>query len=358
MKIKYTTLIILSIFLLGACVKEDYFGESEYANLKKISLSNQSKNAEINPKLAKVRVEIPGGIDLSEIIVQAIELSSFASTDLLVGDTINIQNPYTFTIISENGTERLWTIEAFVASETPQLDNGDLNLWYETNTGYYEPGESANNTIWATGNKGSQLLNRLATTPIDLGNGNVAAKMTTLHNGPLGSLFNTPISAGSLFTGIFNADNIDPADPSAATEFGTPFSGRPHAIKLKYSYKPGEENKDKNEETLNYSDAADIYALLEVRINGVTERLATAWLRTEETQNELIEITIPFNYGALDNSFPEYMIPENGLFVEEEKVEYILPTHIVFVASSSFDGAQFSGAVGSELIIDDIELLY
>ena len=41
------------------------------------------------------------------------------------------------------------------------------------------------------------------------------------------------------------------------------------------------------------------------------------------------------------------MQPENRLFVASDEVEFILPTHITFVASSSFDGANFAGAVGS-----------
>lgn len=358
MNFKNITLIFSSLLLFSACVKEDYFGESSQANIKNIALSNQSGSAIINTEEAKVTVEIPGGVDLSAIIVQDLKLSSFTSSSIAIGDTVNIQEPLSVNLISENGTTRTWTIEAFVASATPQLDNNNLNFWYETATGYFEPGESANNTIWATGNRGTQLLNRLATIPKDLGNGNLAAQMETLSNGPLGAVFGAPISAGSLFTGVFNPDDIDPTNPAAATEFGTPFAGRPSAIQFKYSYTPGEVNKAQNGNVLDYSDAADIYALLEVRLDGETQRLATAWFRTDELQEDLVIIEIPFTYGELDGSFPDYTQPENGLFVAAEQVDFILPTHITFVASSSFDGANFAGAVGSLLIVDDIELIY
>lgn len=355
---KYIFLTLINLLLFTSCLKEDYFGESDIAHIKKIRLSNQSGIALINTQDASVTVEIPGGIDLSQIIVQEIEISSFATSSIAVGDTINIQEPLMVDLISEDGSLHIWTIQAFVASQTPQLANYKLNHWYETATGYFEPGESVANTIWATGNRGSQLLNKIATTPKDLGEGNLAARMETLSNGPLGSVFGAPISAGSLFTGVFNADNIDPKDPSAATEFGTPFAGRPTAIQFKYSYKAGETNKDKTGAVLEYSDAADVYAFLEVRLNDTTERLATAWFRTDELQENLISFTMPFTYGELDSSFPDYMQPENGLFVAGNQVDFILPTHIVFVASSSFDGANFAGAVGSLLVIDDVELIY
>ena len=358
MNLKYIAVLSSIVFLFTSCINEDYFGESSYAEIKKITVSNQSGNAIINTEEAKVTVEIPGGVDLSGITVQTLELSSFASGNISVGDTIDLNDPFTVNLISENGTARTWTISAFVASATPQLDNGNLNKWYQTATEYYEPGESAATTIWATGNRGTQLLNKLATYPKDLGNGNLAAQMETLSNGPLGAVFGTPISAGSLFTGFFNPDKIDPSNPEAATEFGTPFAGRPKSLKLKYSYEPGTVNKSKSGAPLDYSDACDIYVLLEVRINGNVERLATAWLRSDALQSELTTVEIPFQYGDLNANAPEYMQPENGRYVDAEQVAYILPTHLSFVASSSFDGANFAGAVGSKLVVDDIELVY
>lgn len=358
MDLRHIMLLLGTTLFFTSCIKEDHFGASEYANIKKIVVSNQSGNAVINSENATVMVEIPGGVDLSEITIQTLELSSFAESDLGVGDAINLNDEVSMNIISENGTNRQWTISAFVASATPQLDNYDLNQWYLTATDYYEPGESAANTIWGTGNRGTQLLNRLATIRKDLGNGNFAAQMETLDNGPLGGIFGAPISSGSIFTGFFNPDNIDPANPEAAIEFGTPFAGRPEKLKFKYSYKPGEINKDKQGNILVYSDGCDIYAILEVRLDGNVERLATAWFRSEDLQTDLITADMVFTYGPLDNSFPDYMKPENNQYVDEASAAYILPTHITFVAASSFDGAKFAGAIGSTLVVDDVELVY
>jgi len=358
MNLKSILLFLGTTLLLSSCIKEDHFGESEYANIKKIVVSNQSGNAVIDKTIGTVTVEIPGGVDLSEITIQTLELSSFAVSNIGEGDAIDLNDDFLMNIVSENGTSRTWTITAFVASAAPQLDNYELNKWYETATGYYEPGESANNTIWATGNRGTQLLNRLATIPKDLGNGNLAAQLETLDNGPLGTIFGAPISSGSIFTGIFNPDAIDPTNPAAATEFGTPFAGRPESLKFKYSYKPGDVNKNKQGEVLSYDDACDIYALLEVRLDGEIQRLATAWFRSDDLQPDLSTMEIEFAYGPLDESFPDYMKPENNLYVDAATAAYILPTHISFVAASSFDGDKFAGAIGSLLVLDDIEMVY
>jgi hypothetical protein len=52
------------------------------------------------------------------------------------------------------------------------------------------------------------------------------------------------------------------------------------------------------------------------------------------------------------------MYPENNAYVSDDLAQFALPTHITFVASSSFDGANFAGAIDSTLIIDDVELVY
>lgn len=358
MGIKNIILVCSAVVFFTSCIKEDHFGKSEYANIKKLELSNQSGNAIINSNEATVTVEIPGGVNLTEITIETLELSSFATSDIQLGETIDLNDDVILTLVSENGTARQWTIIAFVASEAPQLDNYDLNQWYKTATNYYEPGASASTTIWGTGNRGTQLLNKLATIPKDLGNDNLAAQMETLDNGPLGKLVGTPISSGSLFTGFFNPDKISTTNPEAAIEFGTPFAGRPRKIKLKYSYKPGEVNKDKAGTILDTKDACDIYAFLEVRLDGKIERLATAWFRSDALQSDIITVEIPFTYGALDSSFPNYMQPKNSQFVDSDSALFMLPTHITFVASSSYDGANFAGAVGSKLVVDDIELIY
>ena len=350
---------VLALFLiLFSCVKEDYFGLSPYGNIKDLVVSNQATNAKINTDSLSIVIEIPGGVDLSEIEIQSIEVSSFATADKQPGDVLDLNTPQTILVTAEDGSIHAWTLSSFVASVSPQLDNGDFNLWYKTASDYYEPGESASNTIWGTGNQGTQILGKLATTPFDLGNENLAVKMETLDNGRLAGTFGAPISAGSVFTGVFNPDNIDPADPQAAIEFGTPFVGRPELLRLKYSYVPGDENKDKPGNVLDYPDACDIYALLEIRLGGKTERLATAWFRSDELQEDLTSLELNFTYGPLDSSFPEYMFPADQGFVSSDSASFVLPTHITLVASSSYDGANFAGAIGSTLIIDDVEMVY
>lgn len=349
---------LLAAAALFSCVDEDYYGASQYGNIKEILVSNQSGNAIIMTDSLLVTVEIPGGVDLSAITIENIKVSSFARANKQEGDMLNLENDDTIDITAEDGSIFTWTIRAFVASSTPQLDNGNLNSWYLARGNYYEPGTDANSTIWGTGNPGTQILNNLATIPEDLGADNLAAKMITLDNGTLAGTFGAPISAGSIFTGFFNSDNIELSNPQAAIEFGTPFSGRPVKVRFKYSYVPGPVNKNGDGEVLDYSDACDIYAILEIRQGGGIQRLGTAWFRSEVIQEALVTQEIVFTYGELDASFPEYMYPVDNSYVSNQLAQFALPTHITFVASSSFDGANFAGAIDSTLVIDDVELVY
>lgn len=357
MKYLYT-LVPIIVFLLNACVNDDYFGQSPHGNINNIEISNQASQAQIDAGNKIVNVDFPPGVNLDSCTIQVLQLSSFAESDHKVGDVLDLTKNAEITVTAEDGTSYTWEIHPYVASSTPQLDNSDFNLWYQTPDGYLEPGADASSSIWGTGNPGTQILGLTATTPFEVASDNMAVRMETLYNGKLAETFGTPISAGSIFTGLFDKDAIDPSDPEAAISFGTPFAGRPLTFKLNYSYVPGEENKDKNGTSLADEDQCDIYILLEIRNPGSVERLATAWFRSSVNQTEYRTIEIPFAYGPLDSSFPKYMFPESGNFVSADSASFVLPTHITFVASSSYDGANFAGAVGSILYIDDLELIY
>ena len=341
-----------------ACVDDDFFGLSSFARIKTIELSNQASAAVIDNNAATVMVEFPPGVDISQTEVRVLTLSSFATAEIVVGDIVNMNNDLQVTVTAEDGTMANWTIIPNIAGANPQLPNRDFEQWYMTSGGYLEPGESQENTIWGTGNPGTQLLDILTTTPYEVTDQNTAVRMETKFNGPLPAAFGTPISAATIYIGKFNTENIDPSDPRAAIDFGSPFTGRPKAFTLDYTYQPGPENQDRNQGPLPYSDQCDIYLLLEVRNQSSVKRLGTAWFRSDAAVGNFEEIEVPVVYGELDSSFPDFMKPADGSYVSADSAQFVLPTHVTFVASSSFDGDNFAGAVGSLLFIDNLELIY
>ncbi len=356
---KYRFLLIVMLAgVLASCIEQDFFGLSPHANIKTIEVTNQAGAAAIDAAEGTVTIEMPAGVDLSQTGVRTLTFSTFATASVNAGDVIDFREELPVIVTAEDGSSRTWTLIPQVATATPQLSNADFNLWYKTNAGYFEPGESAANTIWGTGNPGTQLLGLLSTTPIELEDENIAPQMETLDNGRLAASLGFPIAAGTVYTGFFDTDRIDPSDPEAAIDFGVPFAARPTAFRVKYRYEPGAENKDRDGNVLAEGDGCDIYCLLELRTSNNTRRLATAWFRSTDLQADLTEITVDFTYGRLPDSAPDYTKPDNGLYIEGDSANIVLPSHLTFVASSSYGGATFQGAIGSELLIDDLVLEY
>ena len=350
--------IIASLLLISACISEDFFGLSTWGEIKSIEVLNQASQAVIDSEEKIVTIEFPAGVDLTNITIQQMTLSSFATSDINVGDTINLSDSVTVNVTAEDRvTMTTWKLVSAVGSNNPQLPNSDFNLWYQTPDGYFEPGEDAASTVWGTGNPGTKLLGLFATTPLERTQDDFAARMETLDNG-LPPIIGTPISAATIYTGKFNPDEIDISNPQAAIDFGTPFAARPSGFKLSYVYTPGPENKDKSGNPLSYSDACDIYLLLEVRTSTSSKRLATAWFRGDASVEEPTELQLDLTYGELPADAPDYSKPPDGQYVRADSADFILSTHLTFVATSSFDGANFAGAIGSLLIIDDLELIY
>ena len=158
-----------------------------------------------------------------------------------------------------------------------------------------------------------------------------------------------PVTAGTLFTGRFDINGAinHPTDPRQATHFGTPFSLRPVSFKFKYAYQPGDlyvratlNNPDNifggfTVTELQGSDMFTAYAILERRDGSNVVEVGRAEMISGDQQNEITEVSLPFVYSS------------------DQK-----PTHITVVFSSSKDGDLFTGAVGSTLTVDDVELIY
>ena len=157
-----------------------------------------------------------------------------------------------------------------------------------------------------------------------------------------------PIAAGTLFTGRFDLSKAiaNPLDPKKATNMGIPFIARPIAFRVKYAYESGDTlcqvtfNSSTSifggytKEILEGQDQCSIYSILESRDGDNVTEIARAELFSESTTN-VIELNINFIYTSdLD------------------------PTHITVVFTSSKDGDLWKGAVGSELIIQEFELIY
>lgn len=241
------------------------------------------------------------------------------------------------------------------------LESARKKYYVWTDTTYY--GQTLD--CWATGNpgfalsKGSAKPDEYPTVPVtieDAGSGNTAVKLTTRDTGAFGAMVNMRIAAGNLFLGEFDVSNAL-KDAMEATHFGVPVANNPISFSGRYKYKPGEKYQDKQgKEVAGVTDKANIYAVLyentdeagnAVVLKGdnvltSSQLVAVALLDDINSNDEWTDFYIDFNYiKALDES-------------RLENYGY----NFAIVMTSSAEGANFEGAVGSTLTVDALRVIW
>ena len=181
------------------------------------------------------------------------------------------------------------------------------------------------------------------------------AKLTTQSTGLLGSLVGKPLAAGNLYLGSFDF-GMAMRDAMKATKFGIPFDKKPIKLTGWYRYQPGKKYQDKNRKIVaNRTDSAAIYAVfyrnVDEQDNPVTlygddvltnkHILAIAKLAEVKTTDQWTPFEVVFDYTQQPD---ERILANRGY-------------NLTVVFSSSERGAQFEGAIGSELSIDEVRII-
>lgn len=346
-----TGILLVTLLLITACVKEDYFGRSSFKQIRYFSLENQSGSTRIIEDSLIIRITVSSTADLKNLRHDSVLLSTYAT--LIPGKETyrDFTTPQVYRVQAEDGSEAAYSVIVTQEGANPQLENASLDAWYTpAGKSYEEPGADAS-TIWASGNAGVVTINTANVTGVTIAGTDKAAKLVTKDLGSLGQLVGQRMGAGSIFTGAFV---LDIANPLNSTKFGIPFSARPVSFSVDYTYQPGTPYRNNRGQELSKPDSCDIYLLLENREQASPQRVATAWFRSPSVVSSFQRITVPLVYGNLPASAPAYSFPANGLFGEANtKV-----THLTWVAASSASGALFEGGVNSTLVINNLKLNY
>lgn len=342
---------IIILLLISGCIQDDKFGLSGYKEIKAFQIPGQASQTVIDPEALTVTLSFNEGEDLSAKTPSLITISNMATIDPPATLARDFTDPVIYTVTAEDGSQADWEIIATVAEAQPQLPNSNFELWYDAG-GYMQPGENASSTIWDTANAGVTIAGAANTTPEDLGNGDLAVKMVSVRAPLL-----VRMAAATLYTGSFTDGFPDPIDPRSNIDFGTLFSGRPDAFRIDYRYLPGAEYLDGRGNPLPGGDQADIYVLLENRDNEQIQRVGTGWFRSDATVEDWTTLEVPIKYGQLTAADPEFEYA-NIRAGETWAAPDTRPTHIIVVFSSSALGDDFTGAIGSELWVNNFELVY
>ncbi len=275
-----------------------------------------------------------------------IEVSEGATVEPASGATVTFKDPEDFSklkVTSEDGSN---SMEYIFTIRDRQVPNAGFENWFQE-TGmnsqpFQEPGKYKESTVWATANMGTSIYSTYGTTPLKENN-NTSIKIETV------STVGMPLVAGALYVGEFDINSAmkDPTNPVAAAKLGIPFYERPKSVKFKYKYKagaqmiqavpkqPGNLFGGFDVSNIEGKDKFGVEVALEKRVGENIVVVAKTNFQSDQDKDQFTEITLPVNY--LSNE---------------------IPTHFYISFSPSFDGGTFKGAVGSTLIIDDIELIY
>lgn len=309
----------------------------------------------------KITLMIKSNADLSAQTL-LFTLSEGATIEPKSGTTRDFSTPQTYTVTSQDGQWKKAYTVTLVADElatryhfedTVAEKNGKYHIFAEKRNGQ-------TTMEWASGNigfamtGGAQSPDDYPTAQVTNGYMGKCARLTTRSTGSFGALAGMPIAAGNLFIGTFNILNAL-SSPLKATEFGLPFYDRPVTFSGYYKYKSGEtyyENgKPTNEKK---TDRCHFYAVL-------YETDAT--LRTLDGTNVLTHPNVICAAVVEDrhetNEWTRFEIPfamRKGKTIDTQKLKNG-KYNLAVVFTSSMEGATFSGAPGSTLYIDEVEII-
>lgn len=346
---------LLLLILFAGCVSEDYFGKSDRSQIKSFVIPGQSGFSDIDNDQLTIDVTMPEDVIVLTLTPSEIALSNFATVSPFAGEEQDFSSPVQYVVTAEDGSESVYTVRVERGGSQVQLDNASFEDWYTENAGLStveQPGVDANSTIWGTANRGLALGGSPGNTSKQERAGTNYARMESVAAPAL-----VRIAAATIFTGKFTDGFPSVSDPRSNITLGTPFTSRPLSVSFDYTYQPGAGNEDANGQALPYGDQCDIYFLLENRVDGQVKRVGTAWFRSGDAVTEWSSQIIAIKYGPLEASDPwfEYAQPRDDE-IWGDGSEPI--THVTFLATSSFEGDFFNGAIGSVLELDEIELRY
>lgn len=368
---------VAALLLLAGCIKDEPLNAE--ADILSATLPGDVLARQASVGNDNVLMYVKYTTDL-ESLAPEFELSPGATINPPSGTVRDFRTPQVYTVTSEDGE---WSKSYEVVITYPGTNN--LNYGFsnvsQINGGtapkewsydvFYEVDGSGNRSLtWASGNPGFAITGRgstpetFPTYQVNDGRTGKALGLTTRLTGTFGALVNKPIAAGNLFMGEFDMTNAV-SKPLEATRFGIPFSKIPVYLRGWYKYTPGPVyyvldetvKPDKLRADPSKTDKFNIYGVL-YEVTPEMQTLDGTNVLAEDNPNIVATAIIPDEMRVLTEEWTEFNIVfkyREGKEVDPQKLAeggY----NIAIVFSSSIDGDYFSGAPGSTLLIDDVEL--
>ena len=312
---------------------------------------------------------VRGDADVSALS-PVLTLSAGATVTPASGSTHDFSSgPVTYTVTSQDGKwKRVYRVHvvptAITVADTLRFDfehyelepsNKSYYIWHNT----LADGSLGND--WASANTGYRISMGSArpedypTTPLIDGYDGAAVCLRTSDTGPFGRMANKRLAAGNMFLGTFDI-RIAMSDHLHATRFGIPFASHPDHFTGYYTYEPGETVQDFYGNPIpGRTDSASVYAVF-YRNHDAAGNEIVLYGDNILSSDQIVAIA-NMGYVKPTTTWTAWDVKFN---YREEVDEELLANYgysLAIVFSSSADGGDFIGAIGSRLCVDKVRIM-
>lgn len=357
MKKKQAIIYILSIIIASSCIRD----EAPNAEADILSCRLPGVNMTTSPIINNnsVNIFVEPGTDLSGLAPE-FTLTPGATINPPSGTRLNFQSPQNYIVTAADGIWKKPYTVSIIDTELATNYNFEDTLGGQKYYIFIEREKGKVIMEWASGNAGYALTgvpktaDDYPTFQIAEGENGKCLSLVTRSTGFFGSLMGMPIAAGNLFIGSFDVGSAL-SNPLKATKFGLPFLYVPTYLAGSYKYKAGNQYTEGGKPVNGKRDICDIYAIFyetddqEKTLDGTnaftsSNLISIARIRDAKETEEWTYFNIPF-------------ISQPGKVVDKNKLK-AGKYNISLIFSSSIEGDHFNGAVGSKLLVDEVELVY
>ena len=386
-KLWIATALLVGTSFLTSCIKDEaknkecdilnaWVQGDELASC--FSDKNQMRKSDISSIEKEITFTVRSLLSLPKQIPVYFDVTPGATVEPASGSMQDFTaGPVTYTVTSEDGEWRRQYKVAFAEPVLPSFmfsfENVEVSDKTATGCSYhifYEQSAVGQQKayVWASGNSGASLTMTnsqpadFPTSSVDDGYQGKGVCLKTISTGALGEWMRKPIAAGNLFLGNFIYENVL-IDPLKCTQFGIPINRIPVRVTGYYKYKPGEKFTDLDmKEVPGRTDEASVYAVFYRNKDAEGNDYFLYGDDVEDLDNivennpNVMKVAQVKQLPAADKWTRFEMFFEGKDVDEQEVINDAY--NLVLVFSSSKGGADFEGAIGSTLYIDEVELSF
>lgn len=305
-------------------------------------------------KGTNINITVKKGTDLSQL-TPILTLSEGATVNPPSGKVQDFTYPVKYTVVSEDGaTHRVYTVTISYPLNTKLFS---FETW-KTVYNYEEPVETDASgnviTYWSSSNVGFRLFNPGASAdkfPLIQGLGHIGkgATLITRKGVSMGPV-NVPLVSGSMFSGVMDAALVA-TNPLGATKFGQPVTEEPYLVRGFYKYKSGSQMTDTHGNPVDGKDQGTIAVVFYEADDNLMLDGSNLY-----THPSIIAKAIFHPTDTEGDSFQPFTLSLER--INDATVDFTQHRYkMALVFASSAGGDKYTGAVGSCLMIDEVEIL-